>query len=157
MFHVGVVFIVLVCCWFAVLVSKQLWDLLQFYKNYNVFRAIANHSHGFHQTRLRKTEAYLANRMKAVFNQAFEVREEKQNALSHVFPASVTGCVDTFPIFIKRPKSSRQKLFYNGKYKGHVLKVTRQHARHRHTVGAADRGSPRHTDLVLWPSCGDNI
>jgi hypothetical protein len=31
-------------------------------------------------------------------------------------------CVDTFPIYINRPEK-HQELFYNGKYKSHVLKV----------------------------------
>jgi hypothetical protein len=113
----------------ALLFRKQLWSLLKYYKKYNVFRASANWFHGYHQTRLRETEEYLVSRMKLIFNNSFPVRKESQNNLSHVFPSSVSGCVDTFPIFIRRPRGRWQSACYNGKYKGHVLKVS-LHAQH---------------------------
>jgi hypothetical protein len=43
--------------------------------------------------------------------------------LPHVFPRSVSGSVDSFPIIINRPKKN-QNVFYNGKYGCHVVKVS---------------------------------
>jgi hypothetical protein len=46
------------------------------------------------------------------------------NKLPHVFGNEVTGCLDSFPIYVDRPSDSRlQRLLYNHKYGGHVLKV----------------------------------
>lgn len=46
-----------------------------------------------------------------------------ENELPAVFGRSVTGCIDTFPIMINRPKGKKQRFFYNGKYACHVVKV----------------------------------
>ena len=52
-------------------------------------------------------------------------RNTVSNKLPH-FPgsASIVGCIDTVPIYVQRPlKKNRQRHLYNGKYKGHVVKV----------------------------------
>lgn len=52
-------------------------------------------------------------------------RKEEENQLPHVFGATVTGCIDTFPIIINRPaRGNDQRFFYNGKYATHVVKVS---------------------------------
>jgi len=50
-------------------------------------------------------------------------RNDASNALPHVFDDQVTGSIDTFPIEINRPPNDVQRLFYNGKYAKHVVKV----------------------------------
>jgi hypothetical protein len=57
-------------------------------------------------------------------NEVWNDRHAPTNALPHLFPASVVGCVDSFPIFCSRPTDSfYQSSTYNGKYGGNVLKV----------------------------------
>ena len=65
--------------------------------------------------------------MAAVINEldeAWDLRKEPGNELPHVFTRQVTGCIDSFPIMVNRPKKGNlQRLFYNGKYGCHVVKV----------------------------------
>lgn len=64
--------------------------------------------------------------MASVINElrdAWDARRDPSNAIPHVFDSMVVGAVDTFPIEINRPASHAQRLFYNGKYAKHVLKV----------------------------------
>ena len=57
-------------------------------------------------------------------DEAWDRRKEASNALPHVFARSVSGSIDTFPIVINRPSTGNlQRLFYNGKYACHVVKV----------------------------------
>jgi hypothetical protein len=47
------------------------------------------------------------------------------NRLPHAFGARVTASIDTFPIYICKPSSPiLDRLVFNGKYGGHVLKVS---------------------------------
>ena len=56
--------------------------------------------------------------------QPWEARNTVSNKLPH-FPASIVGCIDTVPIYVQRPlKKNWQRHLYNGKYKGHVVKVS---------------------------------
>lgn len=58
-------------------------------------------------------------------DEAWEKRHEIGNSLPHVFGRSIVGSIDTFPILINRPsKNNLQRLFYNGKYASHVVKVS---------------------------------
>lgn len=58
--------------------------------------------------------------------EAWVHRNDAENAIPHVFARSVTGAVDSFPIMINRPKTGNlQRIFYNGKYGCHVVKVRR--------------------------------
>lgn len=57
---------------------------------------------------------------------AWEGRHDPANRLPHVFDHTITGCVDTFPIIINRPKGKNnvQRWFYQGKYACHIVKVS---------------------------------
>jgi hypothetical protein len=64
--------------------------------------------------------------------EAWEDRKHPSNQLPHVFERSVTGSIDSFPIIINRPQGGNmQRLFYNGKYGCHVVKVSEKHRNHR--------------------------
>ena len=66
--------------------------------------------------RLHRTENYLASRVNEVAL-AWSVRFEDHNALPHYFGRYCTGSVDTFPVYVQRPRDSwLQKKLYNGKY-----------------------------------------
>jgi hypothetical protein len=101
-------------------VSRHFWNLLVYYKLNDVLRA-SDYVPGWHLSRLRKTETYLANRLNSI--PKWDVRLEADNRLPHVFPAVCTGIVDTLPIYINRPSGDWQSATYNGKFKCHILKV----------------------------------
>jgi hypothetical protein len=73
--------------------------------------------------RIRKWELYLASVIDEL-DDAWNDRVLPSNHLPHGFSPNVVGCVDTFPIYCRRPADfTFQKHLYNGKYGGHVLKV----------------------------------
>jgi len=68
---------------------------------------------------------WLASQMDEI-REVWNNRTDPKNRLPHVFPSNVTGCLDSFPIRVSRPKdSSWQSAVYQGKYnlKAHVLKI----------------------------------
>ena len=106
-----------------------LFVLLMYYKVYPVNRAwpepmtrIGKHA-SWTLHAIRRWEEDLASRVDEL-NEVWNDRHAPTNALPHLFPASVVGCVDSFPIFCSRPTDSfYQSSTYNGKYGGNVLKV----------------------------------
>jgi hypothetical protein len=54
----------------------------------------------------------------------WDARFNPGNHLPHTFGSQVTGSIDSYPIFISRPPARVQRLYYNGKYAGHVMKVS---------------------------------
>jgi len=70
---------------------------------------------------MRKVEEALACQMESVID--WDIRLDINNRLPHVFPATCTGNIDTFPVYIERPKEEMQSATYSGKYKSCVLKV----------------------------------
>lgn len=100
--------------------------LLAYYKLYPVSRAslavfgarnwrkLVGKIHGWEQ--------YLASAVSEL-DTVWASRNDASNALPHVFDEKVTGSIDTFPIEINRPPNDVQRLFYNGKYAKHVVKV----------------------------------
>jgi len=65
---------------------------------------------------LRRTEKYLASRMNEV-QYAWEHRWAEHNILPHYFGRYCTGSIDTFPVYVQRPKNYWwQSKLYNGKY-----------------------------------------
>ena len=52
---------------------------------------------------------------------AWNARQGEHNRLPHLFSSHVTGSVDTFPVYVSRPKNAWwQKKLYNGKYGANV-------------------------------------
>ena len=106
---------------------KSLSQFLEFCKSYGTYRA-------FTYTRQKHFFRSTFTTIKRILNYLFVVVDELDNAYLNRFSSlnsvniginaidNSTLIVDTFPIYISRP-SSDQNLFYNGKYKGHVLKV----------------------------------
>jgi len=86
-----------------------------------VHRSAFNGSYGFFLSRMRKVEEALAKQMEFVLE--WDIRLDTINRLPHVFPATCTGNIDTFPVYIERPKAEMQGATYSGKYKSCVLKV----------------------------------
>ena len=81
---------------------------------------------GTHRTTILRLfdrlEHYLASCMTDI-QQAFLQRRDPSNHLPHVFSSKVTACVDTFPVFIQKPRRTDQLLrVYQGKFKRPVLK-----------------------------------
>ena len=101
---------------------KELYNILVFYKH-NVIQRIlhlildVHHSDRRRIMRdLHRTEEYLSSRMNEV-RYAWEHRHDIHNALPHYFGRYCTGSVDTFPVYVSRPKDYWwQKKLYNGKY-----------------------------------------
>lgn len=100
--------------------------------------------------KLRRTEVFLSSRMTDV-DDAWAARFDPALALPHLFGPHVTGCIDTFPIYVSRPKdAAQQRALYAGKYGAHVVKVQ---------VICNHRGAPtwysalhvgRKHDLKVW-------
>jgi hypothetical protein len=106
---------------------RHLWLLLSYYKLYPVSRAawmvFEQQNPRFFMHRLHKWEKHLASVINEL-GEAWSNRFQPQNALPHVFDSKVTGSIDSFPIEINRPPNNVQRLFYNGKYAKHVVKVS---------------------------------
>jgi hypothetical protein len=107
----------------------HLFILLNYYKTYQVHRAWdgvttrISKSSSRVLSRIRLWERDLADRVDEL-SDAWNNRDNASNVLPHLFPPTVIGCVDTFPIYVSRPTDSHfQSQLYNGKYSCHVLKV----------------------------------
>ena len=99
-----------------------------FYKIYPVARSsrvLFNHpTHSRKQIqRLHVWEKHLASVIDEL-SEVWYARDQPCNKLPYVFDREVVGCIDTFPIFVNRPGGGRQRFYYNGKYKRHVVKVS---------------------------------
>ena len=106
---------------------QALSNFLEFCKGYGTYRM-------FTFTRQRRSFRSTFTKIKRILNYLFAVVDELGNAyLNRLSSMNIVNIgidaidrssliVDTFPIYINRP-SENQNLFYNGKYKGHVLKV----------------------------------
>jgi hypothetical protein len=67
---------------------------------------------------------YLASRMLSVLDYCWDRRKQFPNPVVNIFGDDCFGCVDTFPIYVRRPKKRAwRRALYNGKYKSHVVKV----------------------------------
>lgn len=54
----------------------------------------------------------------------WESRLDEANRLPYIFGPEVTSCIDTFPIYVQRPRDAvQQRMLYNRKYGSHVVKV----------------------------------
>jgi hypothetical protein len=112
-----------------------LFYLFQFYKLYPIQRAswfvFRDAASSRYCSRFKDSIASSEEYLSSVIDElrhSWDARRSSGNFLPDTFGTSVTGCVDTFPIVIYRPKSQGenedpQKLFYNGKYGCHVVKV----------------------------------
>ena len=103
-----------------------MYDLFFFFKVYPNDRQLEFYTEQDRRNKkrlLNQQTKYLAETMNEV-NQRFPQRFSDANKIPHIFPPLVAASVDTFPVYVNRPKSSIwQKKLYNGKYKGHVIKV----------------------------------
>ena len=73
--------------------------------------------------RINKQLEHLAENMIEITD-AWNARHRPENVLPHLFGMNVTGCLDTFPIYIFKPKDSAwARALFQGKYGGPVLKV----------------------------------
>jgi len=107
----------------------KLYHLLLYYKIYPTKRQylLYFHNHGNrygrYQQSLVSLAEYLSGRLDELSN-AWTKRQAPDNRLPHIFGSQVTGCVDSFPIYVCRPDDiDWQHALYNGKYKAHILKV----------------------------------
>ena len=108
---------------------QQLLFLFAYYKIYPVRRSFRQmfgiakgHSARFH-SHLYEWEKHLSSTMEELM-QSWDDRLLPANRLPHLFDAHVTGSIDTFPVRVARPRNNEwQSNLYNGKYKGHVVKV----------------------------------
>ena len=106
---------------------KSLATFLEYCKGYGTYRM-------FTYIRQRKSFRGTFTKIKKILNYLFtKVDELQEGFINRLSPQNTVNIgieeidsskliVDTFPIYINRP-SEDQNLFYNGKYKGHVLKV----------------------------------
>jgi hypothetical protein len=101
---------------------RHLYNLLVFYKCYSVQSVMhlqfdrGGSSSKAAIMRVRRTEHYLANRMNGVAI-AWGMRHQHRNHLPHYFHKKVTASLDTFPVYVNRPRDGwLQKKLYNGKY-----------------------------------------
>lgn len=98
----------------------QLFNLLSYAKIYPHARQLAQcmgaaDSRNMRAT-LKATAAALAPRMDDVAA-ASSARFATSNRLPHYFDSAVTGVVDTFPVYIRRPKDNFwQGMLYSGKH-----------------------------------------
>ncbi len=107
----------------------HLFILLNYYKTYQVYRAWDGITNRVNKSpsrvlhRIRVWERDLADRVDEL-DDAWTDRNNAANVLPHLFPDTVIGNIDTFPIYVSRPTDSQyQSQLYNGKYSSHVLKV----------------------------------
>jgi len=100
-----------------------LYLLLNYYRFYPMAK---EHRliYGVQQRDVIRWENYLATVIEEL-QDAWNNRVSPENALPYIFPINVTGSIDTFPIYIRRPKHSGfQSAMYNGgKYRKHIVKV----------------------------------
>ena len=122
-------------CGFGTMINShhKLFILLRWYKQYPRGREFGNQIGVLqHGTRLvhdiKRWSAWLAgaiNNREILIN--WHARFESRNKLpvpDELFGGQVTGCLDTFPIYLCKPKDSVwQKMTYQGKYGANVLKV----------------------------------
>ncbi len=105
---------------------KYLYDVLFFLKTYPTLRADAGRTQ-------RKSFGYLYDKIRIgvlhlscvvdELNAAFQSRLDPDNEITDsIFDDSYRLCLDSFPIYINRPQHN-QHLYYNGKYKSHIVKV----------------------------------
>jgi hypothetical protein len=131
-----------------------LWWLFSFYKLYPVTRAFPLVHGGCFRSpqrflsRLYVWERHLASVIDEL-SAAWDGRWHPANALPHVFARTVTGSVDTFPILINRP-SHGQSIFYNGKYKAHVVKVQGVCDHRGNLIWYSGPHIGRTSDIALW-------
>jgi hypothetical protein len=108
----------------------KLYQLLLYYKLYPTKRQFqllfgpAGKHYSRFQGRLLSYAQYLSGTLNELTG-PWTDRHSPDNRLPHLFNHRVTGCIDSFPIYVTRPTDADwQYALYNGKYKGHVLKVT---------------------------------
>jgi hypothetical protein len=103
-----------------------LWKLLHYYKIYPIIRAapVNGHKDGRnYMFDIHKWEEHLSAMIDEL-QPVWDARFNPGNHLPHTFGSQVTGSIDSYPIFISRPPARVQRLYYNGKYAGHVMKVS---------------------------------
>ena len=100
--------------------------LMDHLKNYTTYRSSAyyyrKNSYGSQCSQLK----VFLNHLFIVVNELDSGWAQRNRPSNEVFSEGLGGIVtcslDTFPIYIQRP-GQNQELFYNGKYKRHILKV----------------------------------
>ena len=106
---------------------KFLVSCLEWFKNYNTFRYTSaskgNSSFSCQHSRFTSAINHLFYNVNEL-DEALVSRNDNRNRIPSEVPqvAAATLSVDTFPIYINRP-SRDQSLYFNGKYKAHILKV----------------------------------
>lgn len=105
-----------------------LWKLLNYYKIYPISRAAPSSTTTAGDGRnymfdIHKWEEHLSAMIDEL-QPVWDARFNPGNHLPHTFGSQVTGSIDSYPIFISRPPARVQRLYYNGKYAGHVMKVS---------------------------------
>ncbi len=76
------------------------------------------------QNKVRRRTRFLAHRMQHILQDQWNNRGEGPNPVAGLFGRGCVGCIDSFPVKIRRPKQATfQTSTYSGKYKTHVLKI----------------------------------
>jgi len=109
--------------------TYKLYQLLNFYRHYPTARAFISlygasaKAYGRYLSKIYLYEEHLSSVIDEIHH-AWTNRLQSHNHLPHQFSSNVTGCLDTFPVYVVRPLNSHwQRCMYNGKYGGHVAKV----------------------------------
>lgn len=152
-------------CGYNTIIRKpiQLFEVFIFLKLYPtqlaqpiVFNNIVYYRRQYHRL-IKRRVLFLAAVINEV-DQTWNRRFEEPNALPHVFDRTVTGCLDSFPIHVNRPVTSNwQKLMYNGKYKGHVMKVQAICDHHGSIVWYSGPHIGSIHDIKLWNLYGPRL
>jgi hypothetical protein len=105
----------------------SLYNLFMYFKLYPITRAFHATFHHYRQgwflSQLHHHASYLASVIDEL-SSTWNARAFACNRLPQPFDVGVVGCIDTFPIYVSRPRNAAwQSHLYNGKYKGHVVKV----------------------------------
>ena len=107
---------------------RMLYDLFVYFKLYPVTRAFhttfKHYCQGWFLSQIHHHASYLASVIDEL-SSPWNARAFIYNRLPQPFDVGIVGCIDTFPIYVSRPANAAwQSHLYNGKYKGHVVKVT---------------------------------
>ena len=107
---------------------RALYDLLNYAKTYPTARAkaqkydSADKGFGWNMTLIHRRFKYLARKVNDL-QEVVDKRFDDDNKIPVLFYYTVTNSLDTFPWRVQRRKGyMRQRVFYQGGYKCHVLK-----------------------------------
>jgi hypothetical protein len=104
---------------------------------------------------LQRRLSYLSPRISTLVQEKWNRRFNQENPCSTMFGVGCFGSVDSFPIFIRRPKDNDlQAACYSGKYKRHCLKVQVVVDFHGCPIFVSGPHLGAKSDIALWRNFG---